>query len=291
MHDQQLYTLTVNGQEHQVAATPQTTLLTVLREELHLTGTKDGCATGHCGSCMVLKDGEATRACLVPMKRAEGARITTIEGLQGPDGGLHPVQQAYIDQGATQCGFCTPGFVMASAALLDKNPNPGLDEIYEAHRWNICRCTGHNAIIRAVMQAAGQPVPPPPAAMNPLKTIGHPLPRPDAVDKASGKGLYAADGGTLPEAGRIEGQVLALLGQRRGHLGQRGAGAHGDDQLGRFVADDARPATGVQRLAVHGLTVEGLGVAAADAQRRARGDGGPDLIDQVLGPVFGRGGV
>src|SRR6476659_3774155 len=164
MPDQQTFNLTVNGQPRQVMADPKANLMDVLRDQLRLTGVKDGCATGHCGSRMVLKDGEAVRACLVQMRRAEGANITTIEGIHSADGaGLHPVQQAYIDQGATQCGFCTPGFIMATLALLEKNPNPSLTDIYDGHRWNICRCTGHNAIIRAVQQAAGQFVPPPPA--------------------------------------------------------------------------------------------------------------------------------
>jgi xanthine dehydrogenase molybdenum-binding subunit len=193
MTEQQTYTLIVNGQRHQVAATPQTYLMDVLRDQLRLTGVKDGCGTGHCGSCMVIKDGEAVRACLVPMKRAEGARITTIEGLRGPDGGLHPVQRAFVDQGATQCGFCTPGFIMSSVALLERNPSPTIEEIHAAHRWNICRCTGYNAIIRAIQQAAGQPAPPPPAVKTPLRAISRRLPRPDAVDKVTGKGMYADD--------------------------------------------------------------------------------------------------
>lgn len=194
MADKQTYTLTVNGRERQVVAGPQTSLMDVIRDQLRLTGTKDGCATGHCGTCMVIKDGEAVRACLVPMKRADGADITTIEGLAGPDGdGLHPIQQAYVEQGATQCGFCTPGFIMATKALLDQNPNPSLDEIYRAHRWNICRCTGYNAIVRAVQQAAGQTVPPLPAVGPALEAIGRPLPRPDAVEKVTGRGIYADD--------------------------------------------------------------------------------------------------
>ncbi len=193
MPDDHLYTLTVNGRERQVRAAPGKLLMDVLRDDLRLTGVKDGCATGHCGSCMVIRDGEAVRACLVPMKRADGARLITIEGLAGPDGGLHPVQQAYIDQGATQCGFCTPGFIMATVALLDQNPNPTLDEIYAGHRWNICRCTGHNAILRAIQQAAGQPVPPLPPVKRPLNAVSRPLPRPDAVDKVTGRGLYADD--------------------------------------------------------------------------------------------------
>ena len=193
MSEKQTFTLTVNGKQHQVCADPKTNLMDVLRDDLRLTGTKDGCATGHCGSCMVIRDGEAVRACLVPVKRADGANITTIEAIASADGALHPVQQAYIDQGATQCGFCTPGFVMASIALLEKNPQPTLEEIYDGHKWNICRCTGHNAIIRAVQQAAGQEVPPPPLVKQPLKAISRPLPRPDAVGKVTGKGIYADD--------------------------------------------------------------------------------------------------
>lgn len=205
MSEPQTFALTVNGAAVRVTAAPQTTLLAVLRGELGLTGTKDGCATGHCGSCMVLKDGEPVRACLVPMKRAEGAQVTTIEGIHGPDGGLHPVQQAYIDQGATQCGFCTPGFVVASVALLARTPRPTLAEIHAAHRWNICRCTGYNAIIRAVLQASGQPTPPPPAVKAPLAAISRTLPRPDAVAKVSGAGIYAAD---LAVEGMLHARVL-----------------------------------------------------------------------------------
>lgn len=193
MSEKQTFTLTVNGVQRQVTATPKTFLMDVLRDQLHLTGVKDGCGTGHCGSCMVIQNGEPVRSCLVPLKRAEGATITTVEGLHGPDGGLHPVQQAYIDQGATQCGFCTPGFIMSTVALLEKNPNPSLEEIYDGHQFNICRCTGHNAIIRAIQQAAGQATPPLPAVKAPLKAISRPMPRPDAVDKVTGKGIYADD--------------------------------------------------------------------------------------------------
>ncbi len=193
MGEKQTFTLTVNGQQYSVSVTPQTQLMDVLRDELHLTGTKDGCATGHCGSCMVISNGEPVRSCLIPMKRAEGANVTTIEAVADADGKLHPVQQAYVEQGATQCGFCTPGFVMATIALLEKNPNPTLQEIHDGHKWNICRCTGHNAIIRAVQQAAGQQVAPLPAVKQSLKAISQPLPRPDAVEKVTGKGIYADD--------------------------------------------------------------------------------------------------
>jgi selenium-dependent xanthine dehydrogenase len=193
MNEKQTYTLTVNGERRQLSASPQTMLMDALRDGLRLTGTKDGCAVGHCGSCMVIKDGEPARSCIVPMKRADGAEIITIEGVASGDGALHPVQQAYIDQGAAQCGFCTPGFIMSTIALLEKNPNPTLEEIYDGHKWNICRCTGHNAIIRAVQQAAGQSVASLPAVKQPLNAISRPLPRPDAVEKVDGKGIYADD--------------------------------------------------------------------------------------------------
>ncbi|HEX5084895.1 MAG TPA: (2Fe-2S)-binding protein, partial [Blastocatellia bacterium] len=128
MNEKQTFNLTVNGERRQVVASPQTMLMDALRDQLRLTGTKDGCAAGHCGSCMALINGEPVRSCIVPMKRVDGAEIVTIEGVAARDGALHPVQQAYIDQGATQCGFCTPGFIMSTIALLEKNPNPSLKE-------------------------------------------------------------------------------------------------------------------------------------------------------------------
>jgi len=194
MSAKQTYLLIVNGKQYAVSAAPEALLMNVLRDDLRFTGVKDGCATGHCGSCMVIKDGEAVRACLVPMKKvADGARITTIEGLAAPDGELHPIQQAYVEQGATQCGICTPGFIMATKALLDKNPNPSLEEIYKAHQFNLCRCTGYSSIIRAIRQAAGQAPPPPPTVKKALSAISRPLPRPDAVEKVTGQGIYADD--------------------------------------------------------------------------------------------------
>jgi selenium-dependent xanthine dehydrogenase len=189
----QTYSLTVNGKPYRVTATPDTKLMDVLRDQLRLTGVKDGCATGHCGSCMVIQDGKAVRACLVLMKRADGANITTIEGIAGADGALHPIQQAFIDHGATQCGFCTPGFIVSTKALLDKNPHPTRAEIEDALKWNICRCTGYNSILRAVQELAGQPAPPLPSVKKPLHAISRALPRPDAVSKVNGTGIYADD--------------------------------------------------------------------------------------------------
>ena len=192
MDDKQTYNLTVNGEQVHVTTSPKTWLMDVLRDDLQLTGTKDGCGTGHCGSCMVIVDGEPVRSCIVTMQRvAHQANVETIEGLSNGD--LHPIQQAYIDQGATQCGFCTPGFIMATKALLEKNPAPTLEEIYDGHRWNICRCTGHNAIVRAVQQASGIDVPELPGVKLPMKAISRPLIRPDAVEKVTGEGIYADD--------------------------------------------------------------------------------------------------
>ena len=193
MSDKQTFSLTVNGQPRTVNAAPNTLLMDVLRDELRLTSVKNGCATGHCGSCMVIQDGKAVRSCLVPMKRVGDKDIETVEGMSAPNQPLHPIQQAYIDQGATQCGICTPGFIMATKALLDKTPNPTLEEIYDGHQFNICRCTGYSAIVRAIQQAAGQSVSDLPNVKMPMNAISRPMTRPDAVEKVTGRGIYADD--------------------------------------------------------------------------------------------------
>ncbi|MCB5247524.1 MAG: (2Fe-2S)-binding protein, partial [Candidatus Cloacimonetes bacterium] len=127
---------------------------TWLREDLDLTGTKIGCGIGVCGSCTVLVNGEPKRSCKLKLKDVEGADILTIEGVRAPDGGLHPIQQAFLDAGAIQCGFCTPGMVLASYALLMKNPHPSRAEARQAIKGNLCRCTGYQQIIDAVLLAA-----------------------------------------------------------------------------------------------------------------------------------------
>ena len=132
-----------------VSVTPTTMLLDVLREDLGLTGTKNGCGQGHCGACTVIVNGKAVRSCITTAARLDGARVETIEGLATGDR-LHPMQDAFIAEGAIQCGFCTPGMIMAAKALLDASPSPDRAEIELALEHNLCRCTGYGAILRAI---------------------------------------------------------------------------------------------------------------------------------------------
>lgn len=144
---------TVNGTDRTVHAYPMARLLDVLREELHLTGTKEGCGEGECGSCSVFLDGTLVNSCLVPALQAGGASIVTIEGLAA-DGRLHPLQQAFLECGAAQCGICTPGMVLAAVHLLDKTARPTQEQIREGLSGNLCRCTGYTQIFEAVAQTA-----------------------------------------------------------------------------------------------------------------------------------------
>jgi aerobic carbon-monoxide dehydrogenase small subunit len=146
----------VNGDEVEVLVAPQARLLDVIRGPLGLTGTKEGCGEGVCGACTVLVDGRAVNACLFPALEAEGLDVTTIEGLAGPLGGLAPIQQAFLDAGAIQCGFCSPGMIMASHALLSATANPSDEQIREALQGNLCRCTGYVQIMAAVRLAAAR---------------------------------------------------------------------------------------------------------------------------------------
>jgi carbon-monoxide dehydrogenase small subunit len=145
--------LTINGEVEQVDVPANMTLLRMLREKLSLTGTKNGCAAGECGACTVMMNGEPVNSCMVLAVECDGAEIVTIEGL-AEDRQLDPVQEAIIDSGGIQCGYCTPGVVITARALLDRNPNPSEAEIKEALIGNLCRCTGYVRIIEAIKQAA-----------------------------------------------------------------------------------------------------------------------------------------
>ncbi len=148
-------TFKVNGKQVTVSTPPDRVLLDILREDLLLTGTKEGCREGECGACTVLLDGKPVNSCLVFASQLEGKEITTIEGL-AQKGKLHPLQQAFIDEGAVQCGFCIPGMIMSAKALLDKNPHPSVEDVKEALSGNLCRCTGYKKIIKAVLKASQQ---------------------------------------------------------------------------------------------------------------------------------------
>ena len=144
---------TINGEEIEFLCEPRQSLLEVLRETLGLTGAKEGCNNGNCGACNVILDGALVNSCLVLAVEINGRNLTTIEGIATSQG-LHPLQEKFIAHAALQCGFCTPGFIVASKVLLDQNPNPGESEVREWLAGNLCRCTGYDRIVRAVMDAA-----------------------------------------------------------------------------------------------------------------------------------------
>ncbi|HKP38517.1 MAG TPA: (2Fe-2S)-binding protein [Pyrinomonadaceae bacterium] len=147
---------TVNDQQLKLHAYPMERLLNVLREQLRLTGTKEGCGEGECGACSVMIDGRIVNSCLVPVAQAEGASIKTIEGVAVSENQLHAVQQAFIECGGAQCGICTPGMVMAAVDLLEKTPNPTEAEIRNGLAGNLCRCTGYMKIFESVVRAIGK---------------------------------------------------------------------------------------------------------------------------------------
>ncbi len=201
MSNELLITLHINGRRHVVGTRPVTTLQQILRSNLGLTGTKNGCETGDCGACTVIMDGRAVASCLVLAVEADGSEITTIEGLSD-NGQLHPLQKSFIKHGALQCGFCTPGMIMAAVALIDRNPEPSRDEILAALGGNLCRCGSYNRIIRAIegwKEYAGSELDTDPRAEDErdqerdLSVVSHGVTRYDAPDKVSGRAKYTAD--------------------------------------------------------------------------------------------------
>jgi aerobic carbon-monoxide dehydrogenase small subunit len=146
----------VNGEVHDVVVDPLRTLSSVLRDDIGLTGTKEGCSTGYCGACTVLVDGKPVNACLYLAVDADNREVTTVEGLAGSDGSLHPVQAAFVENGALQCGFCTPGMLIAAASLIAELPDPTPDEVRAGLAGNLCRCTGYQPIVQAVVDAAAR---------------------------------------------------------------------------------------------------------------------------------------
>ena len=146
----------LNGKQTRVEVEPTLRALDLLREVLGLTGTKEGCGRGECGACTILVDGEPVNSCLLYAAKLQGRKITTIEGLTAEDGAkeLHPLQEAFISEGAVQCGFCTPGMILSAKSLLDRNPEPDREAIEEALSGNLCRCTGYGKIVKAVQKAA-----------------------------------------------------------------------------------------------------------------------------------------
>jgi len=145
--------VTVNGRHHELETEPRTLLVHLLREELHLTGTHVGCDTSQCGACTVLIDGESAKSCTVLAVQADGADVTTIEGL-GRDGELHPLQEAFWNEHGLQCGYCTPGMILSGVDLLERHPNPSEEQIRRGLDGNLCRCTGYEHIVNAVQAAA-----------------------------------------------------------------------------------------------------------------------------------------
>ncbi len=148
-------TLTVNGEPRELLIDPRRTLLDVLRNQLDLRGTHRGCDTGNCGACTVILDGRLVTSCMVLAADCDGAEVLTVEGIS-PDGQLHPVQRALVEQGGIQCGYCTPGMVVASVALLNANPHPTEEEVRMGLAGNLCRCTGYKKIVEAVLAVAGE---------------------------------------------------------------------------------------------------------------------------------------
>ncbi|NNM06790.1 MAG: 2Fe-2S iron-sulfur cluster binding domain-containing protein, partial [Gemmatimonadetes bacterium] len=193
----QLLAFRVNGDSVEVAVKPDATLLSVLRDDLRLTGTKEGCGAGDCGTCTVLLDGEPVNACLLLALESEGREVETIEGLVD-----HPIQRAFIAHGAIQCGFCTPGAVMSAKALVDRNPHPTREEAAQAMAGNLCRCTGYQKILDAVVGWDQAPDVP---ERDDHVVVGRRVPRIDAPELVSGRAVFTDD---ISFPGMLYGKIL-----------------------------------------------------------------------------------
>ncbi|HET6548213.1 MAG TPA: 2Fe-2S iron-sulfur cluster-binding protein, partial [Solirubrobacter sp.] len=197
-------TLDVNGVPYELLAEPDRSLADVLRDDLGLTGTKRACNEGECASCAVHLDGDVVNSCLVLAVQAQGQKIATIEGL-AVNGTLDPVQEAFATHFASQCGYCTPGMIMTAKAFLASNPTPTEDEVRNAIRGNLCRCTGYAKIVDAIMAASGQTVAPREDRPSEHNVVGKSLPRADAHEKVTGKAAYAYD---MRLPGMLFGEIL-----------------------------------------------------------------------------------
>ncbi len=213
MSDQFQVTFTINGQNRTVSTRPGETLLDVIRDDLGLTGTKEGCGLGDCGACTVLVDGRAVTSCIIMAIEVEGSEIITVEGLSR-NGDLHPLQKSFVKHGALQCGFCTPGMLMSSIALLERNPDPSREEIIDALGGNLCRCGSYDRIVRAIQSWREYESTPLDTAPRPdderdqerdLDVVSHGVTRYDGPDKATGRAIYMAD---IHLPGMVYGKIL-----------------------------------------------------------------------------------
>jgi aerobic-type carbon monoxide dehydrogenase small subunit (CoxS/CutS family) len=203
-----ILTLFLNGKEIQVEVSPADLLVDVLRDQLKLKSVKVGCSEGECGACTVLLDGKPVASCITPAYKADQKHILTVEGLASPQGDLHPVQKAFLAEGAVQCGFCTPGMLLAARSLIDKNPDPSEEEIRSEFVGHLCRCTGYNTIIKAVQRAAasmrsGEEIALPDGSQSDV--VGKPMMRKDGIAKVGGTFQYGAD---LKMDGMLYGALL-----------------------------------------------------------------------------------
>ena len=265
-------TLEVNGVPYELLADPGRSLADALRDDLGLTGTKRACNEGECASCAVHLDGEVVNSCLVLAVQAQGQKITTIEGL-AHNGTLDPVQEAFATHFASQCGYCTPGMIMTAKAFLATNPTPTEDEVRQAIRGNLCRCTGYSRIVDAIMAASGQTVQVREYRPSEHRVVGQSLPRADSLEKVTGKAPYAYD---MRLPGMLHGEILRsphpsarivsidTVGRRRdaGRARRLHAGRHAAEQVRRVRA-------GRDRARRRRRALPGRGRRGRDRDRRA----------------------